>query len=150
MYDRDLSPKHVEGDTGSPPYPASTPVDDDHLHHKDRHLQEDNEISCESAQPIMIVPCTKDRDIEEARLMMMPCGNSEVKESSVTRLDGQSIHAIPPPPMPFEGSYMNVSLYYIFYLFSYFVYNLNMEISVVTFRANGNIDIEQKNNKEIN
>ena len=117
MYDRDLSPKHVEGDTGSPPYPASTPVDDDHLHHKDHHLQKDDDISCESAQPIMIVPCRKDREMEEARSMMMPCGNSEgnLKES-VTRLDGQYIHAIPPPPMSFEGN-INASFYHFSILF---------------------------------
>ena len=108
MYDRDLSPKHVEGDTGSPPYPASTPIDDEQLQ-RDHHLQQDDETSGESAQPIMIAPCAKVQEQDENGTL---CDKSEIHlKDSISRLDGQSIQAIPPPPMPFEGTVTLLQMY---------------------------------------
>ena len=101
MYDRDLSPRHAEGQTGSPPYPANTPVDEDILLNKTHHLHQDEDPGGDTAQPIMISPCENQKtNIDGTSLG----NNANNFRESLNRIDGQSIQAIPPPPMPFEGN----------------------------------------------
>ena len=106
MYDRDLSPRHVEGQTGSPPYPANTPADDDILLHKNHHLQQDEDPSNDTVQPILTSPCEN----QKVKFDGASLGNNANNfRESLSRMDGPSIRSIPPPPMPFEG---NVILIY--------------------------------------
>ena len=99
MFDRDRSPTHVEDNSGSP-HPASTPVYDEEHYHHDHHLQQDDDRSGASAQPT--VHWTVDKNNAGT---VMPDSEGEIDfKDKVSRWDGLSIQAIPPPPMPFEGN----------------------------------------------